>query len=64
VNIAVFDILGRKVKTLVSEKQGPGYYSASWSGFDEKGRKVASGIYFVNFAIGGFRAYRKVLLVK
>jgi hypothetical protein len=64
VKLVVFDITGRKVKTLVSGKQAPGYYAVSWDGVDDQGRQASAGVYFVNFDAGEFKAHKKVLLVK
>jgi len=64
VEIVIYDVSGRKVKTLVSEIQQPGYYSTIWNGMDDMGRKVASGVYFIRFEAGEFRVQDKVLLVK
>lgn len=64
IEIMIYDVAGRKIKTLVSEIQNPGYYSATWNGVDVSGRKVSSGIYFVRFEAGEFRAQDKILLVK
>jgi flagellar hook assembly protein FlgD len=46
VNLAIYNVLGRKVKTLVDEHQSAGYKIEWWDGKDEKGEAVASGIYF------------------
>ncbi len=64
VEIVIYDVSGRAVKTLVSEIQDSGYYSNVWNGCDEKGRKVASGVYFIRFDAGEFWAQDKILLVK
>jgi hypothetical protein len=46
VNLSIFDILGRKIKTLVQEALPPGRYSVSWNGSDINNRPVSSGVYF------------------
>jgi len=47
VDISVFNILGQKVKSLVSESVVAGNYSVVWDGTQESGVMAASGIYFV-----------------
>jgi hypothetical protein len=47
VDITVFNILGQKVKSLVSENIAVGNYSVVWDGTQESGVMAASGIYFV-----------------
>jgi len=64
IEILIYDVAGRKVNTLVSEMQSPGYYSTIWNGTDDKDRKVASGVYFIRFEAGEFRTQDKILLVK
>jgi len=64
IEIVIYDVAGRKAKVLVSEIQQAGYYSTMWQGTDDHGRKVASGVYFIRFETGEFRAQDKILLVK
>jgi hypothetical protein len=64
VRLAVYDILGRSVATLVDARQGPGEYSVR---FDGTAR--ASGVYFFRVEIqppgsGTLTAVRKMMLVK
>lgn len=60
----IFDILGRKVKNIISDKLDPGKHSKTWNGSDEKGNMVATGIYFVRMIAGEFKQSRKILLIK
>lgn len=70
VQMKIYDISGRLVKTLVDETKGPGIYSINWDGQDERGLKVSSGVYFYRFnaepAEGGmgFTATRKLVVLK
>ncbi len=70
VEMVIYDVSGRQVKTLVNDTNKPGYYDIIWDGSDNKGRTIPSGIYFIRFAadpIGesdAFRAQDKILLVK
>ena len=59
VKLAVYDILGREVVTLVNAQQQPGSYEVNWdaSGF-------ASGIYFYTLTSGDFTSTRKLILLK
>ena len=47
VSIVVYDLLGRKVKTLVDENRSTGAHRVVWDGRDESGMTASSGIYFV-----------------
>jgi flagellar hook assembly protein FlgD len=54
VNIAVFDVSGRRVRTLVNEHRNAGRFSAQWNGADDRGGRVASGVYFYRMRAGDF----------
>jgi len=64
VNITVYDILGRKVYTLLNNVKDAGTHHIRWSGRDDSGRTVSSGIYLVRIEAGKFSQTRKVLLLK
>jgi len=64
VKLLVFDILGRQVKTLVSENQNAGYQSVQWNGLDDTGRPVGTGIYLYRIEAEGFVETRKLLFLK
>jgi hypothetical protein len=64
VRLMVYDLRGRKVRTLVDEKVGAGEHRAIWGGRDDAGRDVASGVYFYRVEIGDYRAERKMVLLK
>jgi hypothetical protein len=69
--IVVYDVLGRRVKTLASEHMTPGTYTTEWNGVDEHGNTVGSGVYFVRMVANdastgqaAFSAVRKLMLAK
>ena len=64
VSLVIYDVLGRKIKTLVSEQQSPGYYSVMWNGRNEMGIKVNSGVYVYTLKAGQLLESRKMLLMK
>lgn len=59
VNIQVFDITGRKVRTLVNETQVAGSYSMNFNA-----SHLASGMYFVKFESEDYSSVKKVMLLK
>lgn len=63
-NLEIYDILGRKVRTLVNEGQNAGYYRIVWDGRNGYGQAVASGIYIYRIQAGDFVKVRKMMLVK
>ncbi|MGB7063137.1 MAG: SBBP repeat-containing protein [Candidatus Zixiibacteriota bacterium] len=64
VTLQIYDTLGRKVRTLVSEEVSSGYKSVVWDGKNEDGRDVASGVYFYQLKVGDFSEPKKMLLLK
>lgn len=46
VRLNVYNIAGQLVKTLINAHQDAGFYNVIWSGLDNHGRRVSSGIYF------------------
>jgi hypothetical protein len=65
VTLAIYDVTGRRVKTLVdTEITGPGFYEEVWDGRDGKGRTVASGVYFYRLDAGGYTESRRMVLAK
>ncbi len=64
VKLEIFDLLGRKIRTLVSGKQSPGKYSVRWDGRDEAGKVVSSGAYFYRLKAGDYIKTRKMVLLR
>jgi FlgD Ig-like domain/Beta-propeller repeat len=64
VNIEVYDILGRKLRTLFTGLIPPGTYTAQWNGTDNAGLRVSSGIYIYRMVAGNFIESRKMVLIK
>lgn len=52
VALAIYNLQGRLVKTLVDERLAPGTYLLRWDGNQDNGLAVASGIYFLQLKIG------------
>ncbi len=63
VTLTVYDILGRKVATLVNENQAPGNYSVTFDA-SSVSRQISSGIYFYTLRAGNFIATKKMILMK
>ena len=66
--MAVYNIKGEKVKTLVNENLPAGMHTIPWNGTDENGISVASGIYFFKTDarnnLGDYTSLKKVILLK
>jgi len=63
-NLAVYNMLGQHVTTLVDERQIPGNYTVEWDGTTETGTPVATGVYFYRLSHGDDAQTKKMLLVK
>lgn len=64
VELAVYDLLGRRVATLTQGKQPAGRHMGQWDGRDEAGRSLASGVYLYRLRAGAQLETRKLLLLK
>jgi len=64
VDLAVYDLLGRRIADLVHELQGPGQYRATWDGLDQNGLPAGSGLYFCKLKSGGSTITRAMTLIK
>ena len=65
VNLRVYDVSGKLVRTLVGgEIMGPGERAIQWNGEDDRGSKVASGIYFYKLQAGGEELSNSITLIR
>ncbi len=64
VSITIYDLLGRKVTTLVSETQTAGFKSVIWNATNDQGRPVSAGVYFYQIQAGEFMQTKKMVLLK
>ncbi len=64
VQLSIYDLSGRLVRTLVDGPITAGLHNTPWDGLDDRGREVGSGIYFYNLKAGSFESTRKMTLIK
>jgi len=64
VNIMVFDMMGRQVKTLINSKHTSGYWNVRWNGTNTHGESVSAGMYIYTIRAGEFRQVKKMVLLK
>jgi hypothetical protein len=62
--LVIYDLLGSKVRTLLTEKKEAGSYEVQWDGTNDIGIPVTSGVYVYRFTAGSYQMVRKMILVK
>ncbi|MCK4512616.1 T9SS type A sorting domain-containing protein, partial [bacterium] len=64
VELAVYNIAGQLVKTLVDGDETAGWHAVTWDGRDDNGGSVASGVYFARMLADEFTGSTKMVLLK
>ncbi|MBC6949390.1 PKD domain-containing protein [candidate division KSB1 bacterium] len=62
--LSIYDVLGIKVCTLAIQKYAAGWQQVKWTGTNESGHQVGSGIYFLKFTAGEFSTWNKMSLLR
>ena len=63
-DLAIYDLAGRRITTLLSGPQSAGEKTVVWDGNDTGGREVPSGIYFCRLEAGHQHLTRRMLLLR
>ena len=64
VNVTIYDMLGREIRTLVNTNQDAGYRSVIWNATNDYGKPVSAGVYFYRIQAGSFSKVQKMVLLK
>jgi hypothetical protein len=64
VNITIYDIMGRSIRSLVNSNQTAGYRSIQWNATNNLGEPVSAGMYIYTIQSGEFRQTKKMVLLK
>lgn len=64
VHLVVYDVGGRRVRTLVNGPQPASHYNVEWDGRNDQGQRVSTGVYFYRLEAGDFAQTRKMVLLK
>jgi outer membrane protein assembly factor BamB len=64
VNIIIYDMLGRQVRTLINQTQDAGFKSVIWDGTNDFGKTVSAGIYLYTIKAGDYSQTKKMVLLK
>ena len=64
VNITIYDMLGREVKTMVNQVQNAGYRSIIWDATNDYGKQVSAGVYLYRIQAGEYMQTKKMVFLK
>jgi hypothetical protein len=64
VSLFVYDVMGRRVRTLINGKLQPGNYNLKWDGKDNRNRNLSQGIYFYRLKTEDFTDTKKTVLLR
>lgn len=64
VKLAIYDILGNQIKTIVNETRHAGIYDVQWDGTNDMGISVSSGVYFYQLTTKNHVATKKMMFIK
>lgn len=62
VNLSVYDLQGRSVRTLIDQDAAPGSFTVRWDGTTNAGSQAMKGVYFVRLNAGGKTSEKKIVL--
>ena len=63
-DVAVFDVAGRRVATIASGTRSAGEHELTWDGTDDAGKRVGAGVYFYRLETGGKTLTRKLVVMR
>lgn len=64
VRIEIFNIIGKKIITLINDQIIPGYHHVMWNGENEIGKPVTAGVYICRMQAGTIVQIKKMILLK
>ncbi len=64
VRLEVYDMMGRRVATLINGSLDAGRYEAVWNARSDSGSMVASGVYIYRLRAGSFESVKQMVLMK
>jgi hypothetical protein len=64
VRVAIFDVSGRRVRTLLDAVREGGRYTLIWDGKNDRGKPLASGVYLCRLSAGAYSATERLVLVR
>ena len=62
--IAIYDVIGNKIKLLVNERKSIGHHAVEWDATNTAGEAVSGGMYFYTIESGSFKQTKKMIHLK
>lgn len=64
INLAIYNILGQKIRTLIDGSREAGAYEVLWDGRNDAGLSVSSGVYLYRLKVNGFSKVLKLMVLR
>lgn len=64
VELAIYNVKGQKIKTIINQRMMSGNHKMHWNGKDEFGNSVSTGVYIYGIRTDNYVAFKKMLLIK
>ncbi|MBI9070396.1 MAG: T9SS type A sorting domain-containing protein [Melioribacteraceae bacterium] len=64
IELLIYDVLGKEVRSLIAKEMSSGWYDLTWDSKDDKGRCLASGVYLYRIKTNDFIQTKKMLLLQ
>ena len=63
-SIIIYDVMGRKIRSLINSDQTAGYHRIHWDARNDMGENVSAGMYIYSIQAKEFRTFKKMVLLK
>lgn len=64
VTLEIFNLMGQKIRTLVSDRKEAGSHAIAWDGTNDLGQHVGSGIYLYQMSVNDYQASKRIVYLK
>lgn len=64
VQLAIFNIMGQRIRMLLDERSAAGDYEVTWDGYDDNGNPAASGVYIYRLQVGDRAHFKRMTLLR
>jgi len=64
ITVSIYDVLGKKIKTIINQKLAPGFHTCQFDGKDDKGISLPAGAYFIIMRTPNYTEQAKFIKLK